>query len=188
MGRFIGNQNIPITQIKLVVSVIADLALKSIINANDSRTDVNSLDFTQVGGVGSKKTSGPKLDTGAVGASGTTYAVSGNDFATQVAGDYVISFVPNAKLGITPTRGAGGNRHSVHYNFNIRTTKVITAGWNLFTGEYISTPGVSHDDFVSPNWDGSDARPIDTQAVPGELAYIKTGQIPTQDDYKPRTG
>lgn len=159
----------------------------SIVYGNSTRNGINSLGYTD-SSIGSKRyTHGVKEDLAGQAASGVVRANTGHAIATQVAGDYVIPFVSNTKLG-TPVVGNAGNRKSVNYNFNVRTSRVITAGWNLFTGNYLGQPVEAHDDFVHPDLDGTNDRPIDTRPVPGKLAFVKTGKDVTQDTYDPKTG
>ena len=160
----------------------------SIAYGNDSRSNWNSLGYTDVNSGSKRYLNGVHADLAGQAASGVVRANTGWAIATQVAGDYVIPFVPNTKMSLTPVRGNGAHRRSVHYNFNIRTTKVVTAGWNLFTGQFITNPSTAHDDFVHPNLDGTDARPIDTRPIPGKLAYLKTGKDVTQTNYDAKTG
>ena len=82
--------------------------------------------------------------------------------------NYIMIGVPNRTVGQNPVKQ--GNifpTRSNNLNFNVRTRRIVTAGWNEFTGQPLVTPTLSHDSFIR-----SGSATIDNRVVPGKWNYV----------------
>ena len=120
---------------------------------------------------------------------GTLTAVSAGAFAfNPTSSQWLMKRVSTTIGGVANTFLQSGG--SVPGNRNpaaLETTRVYGSGvntsWNAVTGAI--TKGASAGNTASYNSDHA-ARP--TAGTPGEFSYLVTGKVPTQADYKPRTG
>jgi hypothetical protein len=86
---------------------------------------------------------------------------------------------------------------SIHRQEKVRTTRYTTAVragyWNIYSGQWSTTPTTAVDAFWDNANDTTSATSTDqaaspSRSIPGELVY-KTGKLePVQDDYKSKTG
>lgn len=107
-------------------------------------------------------------------------------FAKMNRGDYVMTGLFNTKLNRRSAYGASfpGQVRGRNFNFNIRTRKIVTAGWNYFTGRPLTTPTLSHDSFIR-----SGSATIDNRLVPGKIVWMGgTLGLPTRNNYAEKTG
>lgn len=130
----------------------------------------------------------PKPQSGAdiaagVDTSGTFQPIAAGDFASMVAGDYIMRGYSNYIAGVANTllkspANLGAIHPSIHLEESRRYTKIQS--WDYATG--VATKGLPLD------WSfGTDAEAHPTAALPGELAYMVTGAVPTTDEYPART-
>lgn len=124
------------------------------------------------------------------GASGITVCKSGLTFAKMTAGQYLIlgdarqGYVggsANTALSFPSAENATNVRRIIHRTESKYTRRIVTAGWNYVTGNYITYPTSASDSFSTDDA----SRP--TRAIPGEFVYLETGQTPTQDNYDAKT-
>lgn len=140
----------------------------------------------------------PSPETNATIAAGTATAgvfkaVDAGLFAKMTAGEYIIRRQADKIAGVSNTvlnSGASDfGRNSIHKKENRRTTRMIQAGWNFATGQFLTDPVNALDSF------GNDDAARPTRAIPGELVLFVHGPstdgalaVPLQDDYKAKTG
>ena len=85
-----------------------------------------------------------------------------------------------------------GSRRSIHRQEKVRTTRTSTAiragSWNIYTGQWTSTPTTAVDAFYSISAGETSATSTDeaaspSRAVPGELTYKLGQKAPVSVDY-----
>lgn len=152
--------------------------------------NTNSLDYTYIG----RRSffPGPKVVTGRTGK-----ALSGGDFAYQVAGKWVMvgGNVTATLAGVANTSLLSGaadfGRRSINKMINLRSTFVTAWSWTMgSTTTYtatksnkniiVGTVGVS-------NQYGNDNEATSSRTLPGELTYMKGAVAPVNADYPART-
>ncbi len=123
-----------------------------------------------------------------LGMSNLHRALTSGNFATMVAGEYIMIKVTTTIGGVANTNllsgGADfGQRHAVHYAENYKTTFLSGLSWAA-TPE--GMPDYTFTTSTSTVEIGTDEAARATMDSPGELVY-SLGQTPIQDDYQART-
>ena len=123
---------------------------------------------------------------------GTLRPLSGGTFAGQVAGSYIMRRVTTTLAGSVANTvlksGASDYGNRPYANAGIQEILDITSV-DMYTG--VATFGGNRGSgvpYIKPD-DGSEVNfeAFPTDAVPGSLAYMVTGILPTQADYPPKT-
>lgn len=136
---------------------------------------------------------GSKLPDSGNSRLGTHAIYSGGNYATpQVAGNYIGFFINNRTLaGVAKDFLKNPSAGNFHQPIPKKETarRLDEDSWDYVTGTVTKggNEGVSYD-MLNPIGGGSsaDSAANPTNAVPGELVYMVTGKIPTQDDYEAR--
>lgn len=146
----------------------------------------------------------PEENNGPVDNDHADKCVSGGEFAhnhthpisalltTEIAGvaSDVLDNLGNPQIGTAVT--------AIHHANTVRTTKLTSAlragKWDEVNGVWASGyPQVSNDPWYDVNGNTTSATTTDdaarpTRAVPGELTYLANGKVPTNANYKAKTG
>jgi hypothetical protein len=115
-------------------------------------------------------------------------AISGGVFAhnhVKPVSPYITSELANVnRTSVISPASVPALTRSIAYNETVTTDLTATAfraGFNLFTGRYINSPGSQSDAF------GNDTAARASRATPGQLVYQIGGQVPQTNNYKTKT-
>jgi hypothetical protein len=159
-------------------------------NAAAGSRVTNSPDFLQMAPkkpkVGSKVAGPETAATIAAGtdSKGVVAANTAGAYADMRVGEYIIRGYTLKIANIAFANGVfvgadWGQRRTPVPKESQRTIHITD--WSYITGA-ATIAGYTNDSF------GNDDAARPTRTVPGELVYMETGKIPTQDNYKPTTG
>ena len=105
-------------------------------------------------------------------------------FGKVTANDYIIKGLANTNINLTLKQSSDYRRHSVHYNWDLKTRKIVTTGWNYFTGQPLTTPvPVTTDNMIR-----SGNAVIENRATPGKFVFQNGSPTLFRSNYSAKTG